>query len=154
MRKGAKGLRRKVWTQTKILSPNIRYFDFFAILRFDAIYTLFGTLWTKNVFILVKNSVSWARCAAVHIVHYYMVYITYYTELNLQIRNYAQKRRICCENSKYALYEFFCGHFCPRRKGCQFLPPCLINTLRRKGGMYAMNIVFMHARLVSARAYF
>ena len=42
-----------------------------------------------------------------HIVHYYMVYITYYTELNLQIRNYAQKRRICRENSKYTPDEFF-----------------------------------------------
>ena len=32
-----------------------------------------------------------------------MVFITYYTELDLQICNYVQKRRICRENSKYAL---------------------------------------------------
>ena len=35
----AKGLRRKVWTRTKILSPNIRYFV--AILRFVAIYAFY-----------------------------------------------------------------------------------------------------------------
>ena len=34
-------------------------------------------------------------------VHYYIVYIAYCTELNVQICNYAQKRRICRENSKY-----------------------------------------------------
>ena len=34
-------------------------------------------------------------------VHYYMIYTTYYTELNLQICNYAQKWLIFCENSKY-----------------------------------------------------
>ena len=38
--------RRKVWTRTKILSPNIRYFV--AILRFVAIYLLFGDLWPKK----------------------------------------------------------------------------------------------------------
>ena len=44
-------------------------------------------------------------------VHYYMVYIAYFTELNLQICNYAQKQRICRENCKYGLDE----KFCPRR---------------------------------------
>ena len=39
---GTRGLRRKVWTQTKILSPNIRYFV--AILRLVAVYALFGNL--------------------------------------------------------------------------------------------------------------
>ena len=34
-------------------------------------------------------------------VHYYMVFMAYYTELNLQICNYVQKQRICRENSKY-----------------------------------------------------
>ena len=54
----AKGLRRKVWTRTKILSPNICYFV--AISRFVAIYPLFGNLWTKKVFWGgAKNSVSW-----------------------------------------------------------------------------------------------
>ena len=44
-------------------------------------------------------------------VHYYMVYIAYFTELKLQICDYAQKRRICRENCKYALDERFHGHF-------------------------------------------
>ena len=35
----ASGARRKVWTRTKILIPNIRYFV--AILRFVAIYTFY-----------------------------------------------------------------------------------------------------------------
>ena len=36
----------KVLTRTKILSPNIRYFV--AIIRFVAIYALFGNLWAKK----------------------------------------------------------------------------------------------------------
>ena len=34
-----------------------------------------------------------------------------------------QKRRICRENSKYALDEIFYGHFCPRRKAAKFCHP-------------------------------
>ena len=56
-------------------------------------------------------------------VHYYMVYIAYFTELNLQICYYAQKRRTYQENSKYARDEIFCGHFCPRRKAANFCHP-------------------------------
>ena len=43
-----------------------------------------------------------------------MVYIAYFTELDLQICDYAQKRGICCKNCKYALDENFHDHFCPR----------------------------------------
>ena len=46
-------------------------------------------------------------------VHYYMVYIAYFTELNLQICDYAQKRRICRENCKNALDEIFMAIFAP-----------------------------------------
>ena len=53
-------------------------------------------------------------------VYYYMVYIACFTELNLQICYYAQKRRICRENCKCALDESFHGHFCPRRKAAKF----------------------------------
>ena len=60
LREGAKGPRRKVWTQTKILSSNIRYFV--AILRFVAIYALFGRL-CQTVFFGVNKSVSWVRIA-------------------------------------------------------------------------------------------
>ena len=58
-------------------------------------------------------------------VHYYMVYIAYFTELNLQICNYAQKQRICRENCKYALDESFLGHICPRRKAAKFCHPAV-----------------------------
>ena len=40
-------------------------------------------------------------------VQYGMVYIAYHTELDLQICNYAQKWRICRENSKYAPDKIF-----------------------------------------------
>ena len=59
-------------------------------------------------------------------VHYYMVNIAYFTELNLQIWEYAQKRRICREICKYALDENFHGHFCPRRKAAKFCHPGLL----------------------------
>ena len=59
---GTKGLRRKVWTRTKILSPNIRYFV--TILRFVAICALFGSLRSKEVFFGSKTE---------FLGHYYMV---------------------------------------------------------------------------------
>ena len=34
-----------------------------------------------------------------------------------------QKRRICCDNCKYALDERFHGHFCPRRKPAKSCHP-------------------------------
>ena len=70
---GVKGLRQKVWTRTKILSPNIRYFV--EILRFVAIYALFGNLWTKNCCFFVSKTLFLGQG-----VHYYMVYIVYYTD--------------------------------------------------------------------------
>ena len=56
-----KGLRRKVWTWTKMLSPNlyaigrsIKIFrdlrNFVRISSFVAIYKLFGRLWTRTMF--------------------------------------------------------------------------------------------------------
>ena len=48
-------------------------------------------------------------------VHYFMVNIAYFTELNLQICDYAQKWHVCRENCKYALDENFHGHFCFER---------------------------------------
>ena len=45
-----------------------------------------------------------------------VVYIAYYTELDLQICNYSPKRRICRVYSN----ENFCGHFCSRRKAANF----------------------------------
>ena len=52
-----------------------------------------------------------------------MVCIAYFTQLNLQICDYAQKRRICRENCKYVLDENFHCHFCSRRKAAKFCHP-------------------------------
>ena len=60
----------------------------------------------SQVLIWVKNSVSWAKKCLTH------GHIAYYTELNLQICNYALKWCICRKNSKCAPDEDFCGHFC------------------------------------------
>ena len=68
---GKKGLQRKVWTFTKFLGTNIRYFV--AILRFVAIYALFGRLGAK------KCSFETTTAFLGHEVHYYRVYIAYYT---------------------------------------------------------------------------
>ena len=56
-------------------------------LRFVAIYALFGDFWAKKVPLRVKNSVSWAGSALLH----GLKYIAYFTELNSQICDHAQK---------------------------------------------------------------
>ena len=61
-------------------------------LRFVAIYALFGDLWAKKVPFGSKTVFLGQE------MHYYMVYIAYFTELILQICDYAQKRRICRKN--------------------------------------------------------
>ena len=55
--------------------------------------------------------------------HYYMVYITNFTDLILQICDYAQKRRIWRKNCKYELDENFHCPFCSRRKAAKFWHP-------------------------------
>ena len=64
-------------------------------------------------------------------VHYYMIYIAYFAELNSKIWDYAQKRRICRENCNYALDERFHGHVCPRRKPAKSCHPdqCYIHLI-------------------------
>ena len=54
-------------------------------LRFVAIYTLFGDLWAKKCLFGSKTVFLGQE------VHYYMVYIAYFTELILQICDYVQK---------------------------------------------------------------
>ena len=54
-------------------------------LRFVAIYALFGDLWAKKCLFGSKTVFLGQE------VHYYMVYIAYFTELILQICDYAQK---------------------------------------------------------------
>ena len=96
--KGTKGLRRKVWTWTKILSTNICYR--IAISKFVAIYALFGRLrakkWQQQCFLGKKCIITW--------------YIL-------------QKRRIFRENSKCAPNKSFWRHFCLRRKAISFCHP-------------------------------
>ena len=116
LREGTKDLCRKVWTRTKISSPDIRYFV--AILRFVAIYALFGRLGAKKCFFGITTVFLGKE------VHYYMVYITY-TEWNVQICSYTQKRHICCKNSKCVSDKNFSWVFLPSPKGCQLLPPWL-----------------------------
>ena len=72
---------------------------FVLISRFVVIYTLCGRLLAKKsviVFFLLKTVFLGQQ------VHYFMVCIAYKTEINWQIYNYAQKRHIFRENSKYA----------------------------------------------------
>ena len=49
--------------------------------------------------------------------------VAYFTELILQICDYAQKRRIWRENCKYALDEDFHFRFCSRWKAAKFCHP-------------------------------
>ena len=64
----------------------MRYF--FEILKFVALYAVFGNLWAKKCFFGSKTVFLGQE------VPYYVVYIAYFTELILQICDYAQKRRI------------------------------------------------------------
>ena len=79
-----------------MLSSNLRNFS--VILRFVAIYALYGRLWAKKLLFWVKNSA------------YYILYWIKFAIL--QIR---KKWSICCQNSKYAPNKKFCGHFL---RGC------------------------------------
>ena len=72
-------------------------------LRFVAIYALFGDLWSKKVFHGQE-------------VHYYMVHIAYFNELNLRICDYAQKRRICRKFVNTRLTIIFMASFAPDEK--------------------------------------
>ena len=80
--RGCAGLRRKVWTQMKILSPNLRYFV--AIIRFVAIYAPFGGqekglfLGSNTVYICGK---TW-RSALSHDI-YCMLYVNIFCDLYL-----------------------------------------------------------------------
>ena len=73
------GLRRNFKPEPTLFCPE---------LRFVAIYALFGDLWAKKCLFGSKTVFLGQE------LHYYMVYIAYFTELILQIYDYAQKRRI------------------------------------------------------------
>ena len=66
----------------------LEYMLFGRKLRFVAIYAPFGDPWAKKCLFGSKTGFPGQE------VHYYMVYIAYFTELILQICDYAQIRRI------------------------------------------------------------
>ena len=105
--------RRKVWTWTKILSPNLRYFD--VISRFVAIYALLERLWAK------KCSFGSKKVFLGQEMHYYMVHIAYHTELILPfaiMRKNNANVKIANTRLRKLLWLFL-----PSPKGCQLLPP-------------------------------
>ena len=114
--KSTKGLSRKIWTLTKNLST-IKHTLLCRDIKICRVLCTFRKTWAKQCCLGTTTMFLWQE------VHYYMVYIAYHTELKLQICSYAQKRRICRENSKYAHDESFCGQFCLRRKAANFCHP-------------------------------
>ena len=76
-------------------------------LRFVAIYALFGDLRAKKCLLGAKTVFLGQE------VHYYTVYIAYFNELNLQICEYAQKRRICREIVNTCLTKIFIAIYAP-----------------------------------------
>ena len=77
----------------------------------------FWKTYAKKVFYWVKTVFLGQE------VHYYMEYIAYYTELNWQVCNYAQKGHICRKIIEYASDKNLYGHFCFRRKAANFCYP-------------------------------
>ena len=70
-----------------------------------------------------------------------MIHIAYFSELNLQVCNYAQKRRICHENCKYVLDERFHGHFSPAESLPS--PTTLVSCVaKRKGKQMILSPTF------------
>ena len=88
--RGHGGPRRKVWTWTKILSQNIRYFV--TTLRFVAVNALFGNLWKKSAFV-GQNSASLARSALLHGI-YYIFYRVKFANFRLRAKTTHLMRKL------------------------------------------------------------
>merc|ERR1719220_3272998 len=77
------------WHPPKSLDSDVNFKPertlFCRELSFVAIYALFGDLWAKKCLFGSKTGFLWQE------VHYYMVYIAYFTKLSLQICDYALK---------------------------------------------------------------
>ena len=97
-------------------TSNVRFLSLYEYL---SRFTQFWKTLDRKVFFLWVNTVFLGQE-----VHYYMVRIVYYNELNLQIGNCARKRPICRKNSKYAPDENIVA-ILAFLKGCQLLPPCV-----------------------------
>ena len=108
--------------------------NFIAILRFVKIYTFFGYLLARSASFGQKTVFPGQE------VNYYMVHIAYYTELNVQICNYEQKRRIYHTNSKFEFDENLYDHFCPRRKAANFCHPVQCLNLNHHGHIIRVSI--------------
>ena len=77
-------------------------------------------------------------------VHYYMVYIAYYTKLNLQLCNYAQMRR---KNSQYAPDESFVAifalaNFCHPVSQCTQVHLSIVVGLKSLLSKYTPPLIF------------
>ena len=105
------------WHPPKRLDPDQNFKPehmlFCRKLTFVAIYALFGDLLAKKKCLFGSKTVFLRQEG----------HIAYFTELGLQICDYAQKRRICRENCIYSFDENFHGQFCPRRKAAKFYHP-------------------------------
>ena len=112
-REGAKGIRRKVWTRTKNLSPNIHYF--IALLRFVAIYVLFRT--HKKCFFGAKKCYLGKKCIITcHILQIMLIKIC---KFEITRKNDAFVTKIWKTRHMY-----FCMAILLSPKGCQLLPLC------------------------------
>ena len=101
---------RKVWTLTKISSPNTRYFV--AILRFIAIYARFLEKLCARTRLIFgsKQCCLGKKCT-----------ITWYI-LRIVLNKRLQKQRTCRKNIKYAPDKNLMA-ILSSPKGCQLLPP-------------------------------
>ena len=80
---------------------------FFRKSRFVAIYALFGDLWPKKCLFESKTVFIGKE------VHYYMVYIAYFTELNLQICHNTQSDAFVAKIVNMRLTKIFMAIFAP-----------------------------------------
>ena len=87
-----------------------------VLLRFVAMYAFFGEFGQKK-------SVFWAKSAQKQ---FYGVWSALLTKFAFTRKN---KRRFCCENSKYV--PDFCGHFCDWQKSANFCHPSHGNVFFR-----------------------
>ena len=120
------------------------YFDYCSFQTGDRLCLMWFRVWQGDfdrqflhgVIIAVPiYEFSWARSAIVHGIYY----ISYWFEFaSLQLC--AKTTQIWRKSQIRARWKFI-WPFLLSPKGCQLLPPYLMNTLRRQGGMYAINIV-------------
>ena len=102
-----------------------KYTLFCRELRFVAIYALFGDLWGKKCLLGSKTVFLGQE------IHYYMVYIAYFTRLNWQICNCAQNDVTKKLNTR--LTKVF-KPFLPSPNACQLLPPCHLLIFKVRWG--------------------